>query len=99
MTVQQIIQTAIMTGVLTSAQDHSLNVLLFKEECGDTDMFLLRRLARCIADGSVVKVEQLNADLSVGHFGLRVVAAVGESFPHPERDEILARRQQRSKVS
>ncbi|MCJ2543755.1 hypothetical protein [Thermostichus vulcanus] len=75
MTVQQIIQSAMMTGLLTSAQEHELNVMLFKDECSEADLFLLRRLHRCLRQGSIRQIETLNNTVAIGHFGspLRLV--------------------------
>ncbi len=69
MTVQQIIQSAMRTGVLTSAQEHELNVLLFKQECSAADLFLLRRLHRCLRQGSIRQVQTLNPTVVIGRFG------------------------------
>ncbi|MDX2270754.1 MAG: hypothetical protein NW237_02225 [Cyanobacteriota bacterium] len=68
MTIQQIIQTALMTGLLTSAQEHELNVLLFKDECTASDMFLLSRLNRSLLKGSVVQVDRVDV-VAIGNFG------------------------------
>ncbi len=75
MTVQQIIHSAMMTGLLTSAQEHELNVMLFKDECSEADLFLLRRLHRCLRQGSIRQIETLNHTVAIGHFGspLRLV--------------------------
>ncbi|MEN9221147.1 MAG: hypothetical protein Q6M04_01780, partial [Thermostichus sp. BF3_bins_97] len=75
-----IIQSAMMTGLLTSAQEHELNVLLFKQECSEADMFLLRRLHRCMRQGSIRQIETLNNTIAIGHFGspLRLVPDITE---------------------
>lgn len=74
MTIQKIIRMAMMTGLLTSAQEHELNILLFQQECTSSDLFLLRRLHRSLRQGSVVQIECLDA-VAVGRFGrsLRVL--------------------------
>lgn len=68
MTIQKIIRTAMMTGLLTKAQDHQINTLLFQEETTSSDIFLLRRLQRSLGDGSVVQINRLDA-VAVGRFG------------------------------
>ncbi|MFS8804037.1 hypothetical protein NW813_04220 [Synechococcus sp. R55.6] len=74
-TVQQIIQTAMMTGLLTAAQEHELNVRLFREECSEADLFLLRRLHRCLRQESIRQIPALHNTIAVGRFGppLRLV--------------------------
>jgi len=74
MTIQKIIRTAMMTGLLTSAQEHQLNTLLFQAETTSSDIFLLRRLHRSLRDGSVVQINRLDA-VAVARFGqtLRVL--------------------------
>ncbi len=67
--VQQIIQTAMMTGLLTAAQEHELNVRLFQNECSEADLFLLRRLHRCLRQGSIRQVPDLPKAIAVGRFG------------------------------
>ncbi|MFS8860418.1 hypothetical protein [Synechococcus sp. B60.1] len=67
--VQQIIQTAMMTGLLTAAQEHELNVRLFRDECSEADLFLLRRLHRCLRQGSIRQVPGLHNTIAVGRFG------------------------------
>ncbi|MFS8864453.1 hypothetical protein [Synechococcus sp. H55.9] len=69
MTVQQIIQTAMITGLLTAAQEHELNVRLFREECSEADLFLLRRLHRCLRQGSIRQIPALHNTIVVGRFG------------------------------
>ncbi|MEN9226837.1 MAG: hypothetical protein Q6L60_04420 [Thermostichus sp. HHBFW_bins_43] len=83
MTVQQIIQSAMMTGLLTSAQEHELNMLLFQQECSEADIFLLRRLHRCLRQGSIRQIETLDNTIAIGHFGspLRLVPDITEAAP------------------
>ncbi|HIK20491.1 MAG TPA: hypothetical protein IGR15_05430 [Synechococcus sp. M44_DOE_062] len=86
MTVQQIIQTAMMTGLLTAAQEHELNVRLFRDECSEADLFLLRRLHRCLRQGSIRQIPALNNTIAVGRFGppLRLVPdRVEDAEPQP----------------
>lgn len=80
MTVQQIIQSAMMTGLLTSAQEHELNVMLFKDECSEADLFLLRRLHRCLRQGSIRQIETLSNTIAIGRFGspLRLIPDITE---------------------
>jgi len=68
--VQQIIQTAMMTGLLTAAQEHELNVKVFQEDCSEADLFLLRRLHRCLRQGSIRRIPALHNTIAVGRFGL-----------------------------
>ncbi|MEN9202464.1 MAG: hypothetical protein Q6K80_02890 [Thermostichus sp. DG_1_6_bins_120] len=83
MTVQQIIQSAMMTGLLTAAQEHELNVILFRDQCSEADLFLLRRLHRCLRQGSIRQVPALNNRIAIGHFGspLRLVPDLTEDTP------------------
>ena len=80
MTVQQIIQTAMITGLLTAAQEHELNVKVFREDCSEADLFLLRRLHRCLRQGSIRQIPALHNTIAVGRFGppLRPVPDRGE---------------------
>jgi hypothetical protein len=92
-TVQQIIQTAMMTGLLTAAQEHELNVRLFREECSEADLFLLRRLHRCLRQGSIRQIPALNNTVAVGRFGppLRLVPDRAETTQSQPTGLSLAR--------
>lgn len=85
MTVQKIIRTAMMTGLLTSAQEHQLNTLLFQQDSTSSDIFLLRRLHRSLREGSIVQINRLDA-VAVGRFGgsLRVLNGGAVSSPVSE---------------
>ena len=75
-----IIQTALQTGSLSASQEDLLNSLLFGSNCADVDLFLLRRLHRSIADGSVHQV-RYDGTVVAGNFGIKLQAlpAVAES--------------------
>ena len=90
MTIQKIIRTAMMTGLLTTAQEHQLNTLLFQEDCTSSDIFLLRRLHRSLRDGSVVQINRLDA-VAVGRFGrsLRVLPGGAlEAQPQEAQEQV-----------
>ena len=73
--IQQIIQAAMRTGLLTAAQEHELNLRLFQDGCSEADFFLLRRLHSCLRQGSVRQVPSLPSTVVRGCFGtpLRLV--------------------------
>jgi hypothetical protein len=68
-----IIQNALQTGSLSASQEDLLNSLLFGSSCADVDLFLLRRLHRAIADGSVIQV-RYDGMVVAGNFGIKVRA-------------------------
>jgi hypothetical protein len=75
-TIQQIIQTAMSQGAVTYVQEHRLNTLLFHTDLTPGDLFLLKRFTRSLAEGSVVRLQQVDS-ITVGEFGrpyLRVVS-------------------------
>lgn len=70
-TITSIIQSALQTGTLSASQEDVLNALLFGDACSDADLFLLRRLQRAIAAGSIEQV-RYNGLVVAGSFGLRM---------------------------
>jgi hypothetical protein len=81
MTLQQIIQTAMITGLLTAAQEHEFNVKLFQQDLSPSDEFLLRRFNRALADGSISQIEKLDA-LAVGQFPVKLTVIQGGEKAH-----------------
>jgi hypothetical protein len=72
--IQQIIQAAMRTGLLTAAQEHELNLRLFQDGCSEADFFLLRRLHSCLRQGSIRQVPSLLNPVARGCFGAPLVA-------------------------
>lgn len=70
-TVTSIIQTALQTGSLSASQEDRLNALLFGSSCKEVDLFMLRRLHRAIAEGSVTQV-RYDGQVVPGQFGIRL---------------------------
>ncbi|NJL98626.1 MAG: hypothetical protein HC924_07315 [Synechococcaceae cyanobacterium SM2_3_2] len=68
-----IIQTALQTGSLSASQEDLLNSLLFGSSCADVELFLLRRLYRAIADGTVHQV-RYDGMVVAGNFGIKLRA-------------------------
>lgn len=76
MTLQQIIQTAMITGLLTAAQEHEFNIQVFQQDLTPSNDFLVRRFNRAIADGSISRIEKLDA-LAVGQFPMKLTVVQG----------------------
>ncbi|MFS8886298.1 hypothetical protein [Synechococcus sp. H70.2] len=86
--IQRIIQAAMVTGLLTAAQEHELNVRLFQDGCSEADFFLLRRLHACLRQGSIRQVPGLPNPAARGGFGtsLRLVTdRAKKAQPQPLR--------------
>jgi hypothetical protein len=82
--IQQIIQAAMRTGLLTAAQEHELNLRLFQDGCSEADFFLLRRLHSCLRLGSIRQVPSLPNPVARGCFGAPLVTdKVEEAQPQP----------------
>jgi len=84
--IQRIIQAAMVTGLLTAAQEHELNVRLFQDGCSEADFFLLRRLHACLRQGSIRQVPGLPIPAARGGFGTSLVTdRAKKAQPQPLR--------------